>query len=99
LVGLTKVISLETAGTGITANCIAPGWVRTSLVEKQIEANAAAKNISIEESTKDLVKEKMPSQQMVQADHIGALVVFLCSDAAQQITGQCLPIDGGWTVQ
>ncbi len=99
LVGLTKVVALETAGTGITCNAICPGWTRTELVEKQIEARAEKADISIEEAAASLLSEKQPSGQFVTPEQIGAFARFLCSDAADQITGAALPIDGAWTAQ
>ena len=99
LVGLTKVVALETARTGITCNAICPGWTRTELLEPQIAARAKELNADIEEGARDLLSEKQPSQQFVTVDQLGQLVVFLCSDAAAQITGAALPVDGGWTAQ
>ncbi len=99
IVGLTKVTALETAGSGITANAICPGWTRTELIEPQIAAKAKAHGVSHEEGGAILVREKQPSGQFVQPDDIGQLAVFLCSAAANQITGASLPIDGAWTCQ
>jgi 3-hydroxybutyrate dehydrogenase len=99
LVGLTKVVALETATTGITCNAICPGWVLTPLVQKQIDARAAAQNIPVEQAKRDLLGEKQPSLQFVTPEQLGAFAVFLCSDAAAQIRGQALGIDGGWTAQ
>ncbi len=99
VVGLTKAVALETAGTGVTTNCINPGWVRTPLVEAQIQAKATQLGVSIEEATKQLLAEKQPSKTFVTVDDIGATVIFLCSPAANQITGISLPLDGGWTSQ
>lgn len=99
LVGLTKVVALETAGSGITCNAICPGWVRTPLVETQIQARAKALNVEMEEGARHLLGEKQPSKEFVSVEQIGQLVVFLCSDAASQITGVALPVDGGWTAQ
>ncbi|MBI3419318.1 MAG: 3-hydroxybutyrate dehydrogenase [Proteobacteria bacterium] len=99
VVGLTKVVALETANAGITCNAICPGWVLTPLVQKQIDAIAAEKKISNDQASKELLMEKQPSGQFVTPEQIGALVVFLCSDAAAQITGAALSIDGGWTAQ
>jgi len=99
LVGLTKVAALELAGSGITCNAICPGWVLTSLVQKQIEDKARDKKIKVKEAEIELLSEKQPSQQFVTPDQIGKLVVFLCTAAADQITGSSQSIDGGWTAQ
>lgn len=99
VIGLTKVTALETAETGITANAICPGWVRTELVERQIEARAKEANISIAESATRLVSDKHPSKQFVTPEQIGQTALFLCSDAASQMTGTHLSVDGGWTAQ
>ncbi|MCZ6862384.1 MAG: 3-hydroxybutyrate dehydrogenase [Alphaproteobacteria bacterium] len=99
LIGLSKVVALETAGAGITCNAICPGWTLSELIQPQIDARAEAFGGDIEAGGRDLLKEKQPSQQFVTTDQIGALVVFLCSEAAAQITGVALPIDGGWTAQ
>ena len=99
VVGLSKVVALETAGSGITCNAICPGWVHTPLVQKQIEAMAEEQGISVEAATDKLLCAKQPSGQFVTPDQIGELAAFLCSPAAAQITGIALPIDGGWTAQ
>ncbi len=99
LVGLTKVVGLETAGKGITCNAICPGWTRTELIEPQIAAKAAALGVDSEEGGRSLLAEKQPSRQFVTIDQLGQLAIFLCSDAAAQITGTAIPIDGGWTAQ
>lgn len=99
LVGLTKVVALETAGAGITSNAICPGWTRTELIEPQIAARAQFLGVSIEEGGRDLLAEKQPSRQFVSVEQLGQLTVFLCSGAAEQITGIAIPIDGGWTAQ
>jgi len=99
LVGLTKVVALETAGLGITSNAICPGWTRTELIEPQIAARAASLGLDIEAGGRDLLAEKQPSRQFVSVDQLGQLAVFLCSGAAAQITGTALPVDGGWTAQ
>jgi 3-hydroxybutyrate dehydrogenase len=99
VVGLTKVAALETAETGVTVNAIAPGWVLTPLVEAQIKARAMTEDKTIEEARLALLAEKQPSKQFVTPAQIGDLVVFLCGPAADQIRGQTIGIDGGWTAQ
>jgi 3-hydroxybutyrate dehydrogenase len=99
VLGLTKVVALETADTGITCNAICPGWVLTPLVEKQIVDRAAREKISVAEAKTELVSEKQPSGEFVTTGQIGALTVFLCTEAAAQIRGVALPVDGGWTAQ
>ena len=99
VVGLTKVAALETAGSNITCNAICPGWVLTPLVEKQIRERASREKISVDQAEAELLSEKQPSHEFATPDQIGALSVFLCSDAAAQITGAALPVDGGWTAQ
>ncbi len=99
LVGLTKVVALETARTGITCNAICPGWVLTPLVQKQIDDWAARDKISNEEAKMKLLGEKQPSLEFATPAQIGGLAVFLCSPAADQIRGTTLSIDGGWTAQ
>ncbi len=99
LVGLTKVTALETARTGVTCNAICPGWVLTPLVQKQIDARAASGNIPVEQAKIDLLSEKQPSLEFVTPEQLGGLAVFLCSDAAAQVRGQSIGMDGGWTAQ
>lgn len=99
LVGLTKVVALETAAEGITCNAVCPGWVRTPLVEKQIDALASRHNIDQATATGRLLEAKQPSKRFTDISDIGALVSFLCSPAAQNITGASLTVDGGWTAQ
>ena len=99
VVGLTKVVALETARTGITCNAICPGWVLTPLVEKQIRDRASREKISADQAKLELLAEKQPSQEFATPEQIGALTVFLCSEAAAQIRGVALPVDGGWTAQ
>ena len=99
VVGMSKVIALETAGTGVTCNTICPGWVHTPLVQKQIEAIAADEGLSIEAASEKLLIEKQPSKQFATPEQMGELAAFLSSDAAAQITGVAIPVDGGWTAQ
>jgi 3-hydroxybutyrate dehydrogenase len=99
VVGFTKVTALETAGQGITANSICPGWVRTPLVEKQITALAEKNGVDQETAARDLLSEKQPSLQFVTPEQLGGTAVFLASDAAAQITGTSVSVDGGWTAR
>ncbi|OZI59115.1 3-hydroxybutyrate dehydrogenase [Bordetella genomosp. 4] len=99
VVGLTKVTALETAGSGVTANAICPGWVRTPLVEKQITALAEQHHVDQDEAARDLLSEKQPSLQFVTPEQLGGTAVFLASDAAAQITGTTVSVDGGWTAR
>jgi 3-hydroxybutyrate dehydrogenase len=99
IVGLTKVAALETAQSGITCNAICPGWVLTPLVQKQIEARAAQENIPIKAAKKSLLAEKQPSGEFVTPEQLGALAVFLCSEAANQVRGAAWNMDGGWLAQ
>jgi 3-hydroxybutyrate dehydrogenase len=97
LVGLTKVTALETAEEGITCNAICPGYVFTPLVEAQIEAQAKAHNIPRAQVVRDVLLAQQPNKRFATVDEMGALTVFLASDAAASITGVALPVDGGWT--
>lgn len=99
LVGLTKVVALETAGSGITCNAICPGGVNTDLIRPQIVARAKELGVELDEATRSMLSEKQPSRQLVTVEQIGQIVVLLCSDAAAQITGAAIPVDGGWTAQ
>ena len=99
LVGFTKSVALETATTGVTVNAICPGWVLTPLVQKQIDAKAQKGNLTIQESTTELLAEKQPSCEFVHPDQIAELVVFLCSGAADNVRGAAWNIDGGWLAQ
>ncbi len=95
--GLTKTVALEGAEFGVTANAICPGYVMTPLVEKQVPETAKARGLTEEQVIRDVLLAAQPTRQFVGVDQIGALAVFLCSDAAAQITGTAIPIDGGWT--
>jgi 3-hydroxybutyrate dehydrogenase len=96
IVGLTKVTALETAEQGITANAICPGYVYTPLVEAQIEAQAKAYAIPREKVIRDVLLAQQPNKRFATVEELGALTVFLASDAASSITGVALPVDGGW---
>jgi 3-hydroxybutyrate dehydrogenase len=99
IVGLTKVVALETATTGVTCNAICPGWVLTPLVQKQIDARAARDGLDDDAARRSLLGEKQPSLDFVTTGQIGAMAVFLCSPAADQIRGTAYNIDGGWCAQ
>jgi 3-hydroxybutyrate dehydrogenase len=99
LAGLTKTAALELATFGITANCVSPGYVWTPLVEKQIPDTMAARKLTREQVIHDVILLAQPTKQFVTADQVAALFVFLCSDAAAQITGANYSIDGGWTAE
>jgi 3-hydroxybutyrate dehydrogenase len=97
VVGLTKVTALETAREPITANAICPGYVSTPLVEAQIPDTMEKYNMSREEVIEKVLLERQPSKQFASVEQLGGTTVFLCSDAAQQITGTTISVDGGWT--
>jgi 3-hydroxybutyrate dehydrogenase len=97
LIGLTKVTALETAEEGITCNAICPGYVLTPLVEAQIEAQAKAHNIRRDQVIRDVLLAQQPNKKFATVEEMGAVTVFLASDAAASITGIALPVDGGWT--
>ena len=99
IVGFTKTIALETAEHGITVNAICPGYVLTPLVQKQIPETAKARGITEEQVIKDVLLHAQPTRQFVTTEQLGALAVFLCTDAAASITGTALPVEGGWTAQ
>jgi 3-hydroxybutyrate dehydrogenase len=99
VLGLTKTVALETAEHGITVNAICPGYVLTPLVAKQIPETAKARGLTEEAVIRDVLLHAQPTRQFVTTEQIGALAVFLCTDAAASITGAALPIEGGWTAQ
>lgn len=99
VVGLTKVVALETGGEGVTCNAICPGWVLTPLVEAQIKTKAEQNKQSYEEATRDFLAEKHPSLAFVEPEHVAQMCLFLCSDAGAQMTGAALAMDGGWTAR
>lgn len=97
IAGLTKTVALELAQANITCNAICPGYVKTPLVDKQIGDQAKARGISEEDVVKNVILGAQPTKQFTTVEDVGALAVFLCSDAAKNITGSIIPIDGGWT--
>lgn len=99
VVGLTKVIALETARESITANTICPGYVLTPMVEAQIPSTAKEYGISEDEAIEKVILLKQPSKEFVTVDQVAGIVTFLCSDAAAQITGTSISADGGWSAQ
>ena len=99
VVGLTKVAALENATTGVTVNAICPGWVLTPLVQKQVDARAAADGVDNEEAKRRLLAEKQPSLQFTTPEQLAALAVFLCSPGADNLRGAAIHVDGGWVAQ
>jgi 3-hydroxybutyrate dehydrogenase len=99
IAGLTKTIALEVATNGITVNCISPGYVWTPLVEKQIPDTMKARGLTKEQVINDVLLEAQPTKQFVTVEQVAALAIFLCSDAASQMTGANLSMDGGWTAK
>jgi 3-hydroxybutyrate dehydrogenase len=99
IIGFTKSIALETATTGITVNAICPGWVLTPLVQKQVDARAAADGVDDAEAKRRLLADKQPSLQFTTPEQLGELAVFLCTPAADNIRGVAFNVDGGWTAQ
>lgn len=99
IAGLTKTVALETAQHGITVNAIAPGYVWTPLVEKQIPDTARSRGLSEEEVKRDVLLAAQPTKEFVSVDEVAQLACYLASDAAKSITGVTLPVDGGWTAQ
>ena len=99
LVGLTKVTALENATSGVTCNAICPGWVLTPLVQKQIDARVAAGSASNADAVRQLLAEKEPSLQFTTPEELGALAVFFCSPAGNNVRGVAWNMDGGWAAQ
>ncbi len=97
LAGLTKTVALELATFGVTANCISPGYVWTPLVERQVPDTMKARGMTREQVISDVMLAAQPTKDFVTVDQVASLAVYLCSDAAAQITGANLSIDGGWT--
>jgi len=99
IAGLTKTLALELATTGITANCISPGYVWTPLVEGQIPDTMKARGLTREQVLNDVLLVRQPTRQFVQPEQVAALALFLCRDEAAQVTGSNLSMDGGWTAE
>jgi len=99
VVGATKVAALETANDNLTVNAICPGWVLTPLVERQLSDRAEANATSVAVESRELLREKQPMLEFTTPEAIGAMAIYLCSDAARTITGAALSIDGGWVAQ
>ena len=99
IAGFTKTVALELAETGVTANCISPGYVWTPLIEAQIPDTMKARGLSREQVINDVLLAKQPTKRFVQPEEVGALAVFLCSEAAGNVTGANWSIDGGWTAE
>lgn len=99
IAGLTKTAALELATHGVTVNCISPGYVWTPLVENQIPDTMKARGMTREQVINDVLLDSQPTKQFVTVDEVAAIAVFLCSDAARQITGANLTVDGGWTAE
>jgi 3-hydroxybutyrate dehydrogenase len=97
IAGLTKTVALEVAEHGVTCNAICPGYVLTPLVERQIPETAKARGLTEEQVKRDVLLAAQATKQFVEVGQLGALAAFLCTDAAAQITGTALPVDGGWT--
>ncbi len=99
VVGLTKVVALETANTGITCNAICPGWVLTALIQQQIDDMAAREGISASEATGRWTSAKQPSREFTTPEDLAALALFLCSPAGAKMRGAAINMDGGWVAQ
>ncbi len=97
--GFTKTIALELAQTGVTANCISPGYVWTPLIEGQIPDTMAARGLTRDQVINDVLLAKQPTKKFVQPDEVGALAAFLCRPEMGNVTGANWSIDGGWTAE
>jgi len=98
IVGLTRAVAIETTKSGITCNALCPGTLPTPAIQERIASIAASESRSIEEVTDDFLATRQPTGRFIATEGVGAMAVFLCSPAAQDITGAALPIDGGWSI-
>lgn len=98
IIGLTKTVALEVGMKGVTVNAVSPAYVRTPLVERQIESQAKLHSISPERVLQDIMLAPMPQKELIEPDEIGQAVLFLCAEAARHINGHNLVMDGGWTI-
>jgi 3-hydroxybutyrate dehydrogenase len=94
---MTRAVAIETATSGITCNALCPGVLPTPAIESKIAALAASQNVSVEQATRDYLGSRQPTGRFISTGNVGAMLAFLCSPAAQDITGATLPIDGGWS--
>jgi 3-hydroxybutyrate dehydrogenase len=97
ILGMTRAVALETATTGVTCNALCPGTLPTPAIEAKIAAAADRANLSIDDATRDYLASRQPTRRFVAMENVGAMAAFLCSPAAQDITGATIPIDGGWS--
>ena len=98
ILGMTRAVAIETTRDGITCNALCPGTLPTSAIQAKIEAVAAREGRTLDEATHDYLATRQPTGQFIAVEAVGAMAAFLCSPAAQDITGATLPIDGGWSI-
>jgi 3-hydroxybutyrate dehydrogenase len=98
ILGMTRAVAIETVTSGITCNALCPGTLPTPAIQGKIASMAAAEKRTIDETTHDYLASRQPTGRFVAMEAVGAMVVFLCSKPAQDITGATLPIDGGWSI-
>jgi 3-hydroxybutyrate dehydrogenase len=99
LLGLTKTVALETAGTGVTVNCVCPSYVRTPLIEQQLPLLAQKHGLPEEEVLRTIILPNCPLGRLLEPEEVAQCVLYLCSDGASGMTGAAIPLDGGWTAQ